>query len=289
MTVIRREISRWLVSNRMLFIAGSILLLMIAIAVFPPLFTSKDPARPDLAGRLSPPSWVSKESRYFMGADSLGRDVWSRIVYGARVSMIVGLVSVGVAGSIGVLAGIIAGYFRGKVDDIIMIMTDIQLSFPFLLLAVSLAAMLGPSLRNAIIALGIAGWPTYCRITRGEVLSVKEKDFIQASHALGANHLRIILLDVIPNIITPLIVIATFMVSRMIVVEASLSFLGLGVQPPTPSWGIMISESRDYITVAWWLAVFPGLALTLTVLSINLIGDWLRDYFDPRLVRGKIE
>jgi peptide/nickel transport system permease protein len=262
---------------------------MLSLAIFPTLFTKKSPSAPDLAGRLSQPTWVNKESKFFLGADSLGRDVWSRVVYGARVSMIVGLVSVGVAGAIGVMAGIISGYFRGKVDDIIMVITDIQLSIPFLLLAVALAAVLGPSLRNAIIALGIAGWPTYCRIARGEVLSIKEQDYIHASLALGAGHFRIIVGDVIPNIITPVIVIATFMISRMIVVEASLSFLGLGVQPPTPSWGLMISESRDYIHVGWWLVAFPGLALTLTVLSINLIGDWLRDRFDPRLTRGKIE
>jgi peptide/nickel transport system permease protein len=269
----------------MVVVVCLILLMVIVMAIFPALFTSINPMKPSISKRLSPPSWIGEDSKFLMGSDYLGRDVWSRIVHGARVSMIVGFVAVFISGTIGIIAGVVSGYFKGKVSDIIMMITDIQLSFPFLLLAVSLAAALGPGLKNCIIALGIGGWPGYCRIVRSEVLSIKERDYVRASLALGASHLRIILLDILPNVIPPVIVIATFSFSYVIVLEAALSFLGLGVQPPTQSWGIMISESRDYMAVAWWLVVFPGLALTLTVLSINLLGDWLRDRLDPKLTQ----
>lgn len=272
------------------FLAAAILLGIIGTAILAPFVTSSSPTRPRLQDRLQPPSWVKAGSpTAIMGTDNLGRDVWGRIAYGARVSAVVGVVSVALAGILGVTAGVLAGYFRGWVDEAIMFLTDIQLSCPFLLLAIALAAVLGPSLQNAVIALGVAAWPTYCRIVRGEVLSLREKEFVQGSIALGATPPRIIWRDILPNVAGPVIVVATLMVSRMIVTEASLSFLGLGVQPPTPSWGLMIAESRDYLNVAWWLATFPGLALTATVLSINQVGDWLRDRMDPRLGRGRLE
>ncbi|OGC00165.1 MAG: hypothetical protein A3G35_16160 [candidate division NC10 bacterium RIFCSPLOWO2_12_FULL_66_18] len=271
-------------------LAGLILVGIAGTAVFAPLVTTSHPGRPRLQSRLQPPSWLKAGSTTaIMGTDNLGRDVWSRIAFGARVSAVVAVVSVALAGTLGVSAGVLAGYFRGWVDEVIMFLTDIQLSCPFLLLAIALAAVLGPSLQNAVIALGVAAWPTYCRIVRGEVLSLREKEFVEGSVALGASHLRIIWKDVLPNVAGQVTVVATLMVSRMIVTEASLSFLGLGVQPPTPSWGLMISESRDYISVAWWLATFPGLVLTLTVLAMNQAGDWLRDRLDPRLGRGRLE
>lgn len=271
-------------------VSCAIILAVIAMAITAPLIAPAEPGKPRLQHRLQPPSWLQQASiTSAMGTDNLGRDVWSRIAFGSRVAVVIGIVSVVLAGVAGVTAGVIAGYFRGQVDHAIMLLTDTQLSCPFLLLAIALAAVLGPSLQNAVVALAIAAWPDYCRIVRGEVLSLREREFVEASRALGASAWRIVGRDVLPNVAAPVIVVATLMVSRVIVVEASLSFLGLSVQPPTPSWGLMISESRDYVNVAWWLATFPGLVLMLTTLSISQLGDWLRDRLDPRLGRGRLD
>jgi len=184
---------------------------------------------------------------------------------------------------IGVSAGLLAGYFGGRLDDVIMRLADVQLAFPFILLAITIAGVLGPSPRNVILILAVGGWVVYARLARGQVLGLREKEFVEAARALGLGHARLLLGHILPNVLTPIIVVATFAVAQMILLESSLSFLGLGVQPPTPSWGGMLNDGRAYITLAWWLTTFPGAAIMLTVLGINFLGDWLRDLLDPRL------
>jgi peptide/nickel transport system permease protein len=213
----------------------------------------------------------------------MGRDVLSRLFYGARVSLVIGLTTVVVSGAIGVLLGLVAGYFGGLVGDLIMRIADVQESFPFLALAIVVVALLGPGLRNTIIVLGVGGWVLFARVVRGDVLGVREKDYILAARALGVGDLRMMFRHILPNVVSPVIVLTTFAFSLMIITEASLSFIGLGVQPPAPSWGRMLGDGRDYLAVAWWLPTFPGLFIMLTVLGANLLGDCLRDMLDPRL------
>jgi peptide/nickel transport system permease protein len=255
---------------------------MLLVAVFAPLLAPYDPVHQNLAKALSPPSWQEGSgSVHIMGTDYLGRDVLSRVLYGTRISFLVGFVAVAVQGCVGTLLGLVAGYYRGRVDELTMLLADVQLALPFLVLALATVAVLGTSLKNVILVLGIVGWVSYGRIVRGEVFSIREREFIFAARVTGATGLRILLRHVLPNVTSSIIVVATLQVARMIVAEASLSFLGLGVQPPTPSLGRMVAEGRDYITTAWWVATFPGLAIFLTVLGINLFGDWLRDFLDP--------
>ena len=231
--------------------------------------------------------WVAGGDRgHPLGTDTLGRDVLSRLLYGARVSLVVGLTAVAVAGAIGVALGLVAGYYRGWLDDLLMRVGDIHLAFPVLLLGVALLSVLGASLVNLILVLAVSGWVTYARIVRGETLSLVEREFVAAARALGAGDGHVIWRHILPNVWPPIIVVATFSVARMIIAEASLSFLGLGIPPPAPSWGAMLDEGRNYITTGWWLALFPGLAILILVLGINLVGDWLRDLLDPRLERG---
>jgi peptide/nickel transport system permease protein len=202
------------------------------------------------------------------------------------VSLIVGPTTVLIAGAVGVLVGLVGGYYGGWLDDLVMRVGDIQLAFPVLLLGVALLAVLGPGLGNLILVLAISGWITYARIVRGETLSLKHRDFVEAARALGAKDLGVIWRHVLPNVWAPIVVVATFSVARMIIAEASLSFLGLGIPAPAPSWGAMLDEGRNYITTGWWLALFPGVSILLVVLGINLVGDWLRDLLDPRVERG---
>lgn len=267
--------------HRMGVIGLGLLASMTALALLAPWLALADPLQGDLARRLTPPAFFA--NGYFLGTDQQGRDILSRIIFGARVSLLVGAVSVIVAGTIGVVLGLISGYFGGLTDDIIMRVADIQMSFPFLALAIAIVAVLGPGLVNLIIVLGVAGWILYARVVRGEVLSVRERDFIIAARVMGAPHLRILARHILPNVMAPVTVIATFAFAQMVITEASLSFLGLGVPPPEPTWGSMLSDARGYLQVAWWPATFPGLAIMLTVLGINLLGDWLRDVLDPRL------
>ena len=259
----------------------------IAAAVLAPVLAPADPLKSDLLERLSPPAWAAGGARaHLLGTDTLGRDVLSRLVHGARVSLVVGFVTVAIAGAVGVLLGVLGGYYGGWLDDVLMRIGDVQLAFPVLLLGVALLAVLGAGLGNLILVLAVSGWITYARIVRRETLSLKHRDFVEAARALGARDRHVIWRHVLPNVWAPLVVVATFSVARMIIAEASLSFLGLGIPAPAPSWGAMLDEGRNYITTGWWLALFPGLAILLVVLGINLVGDWLRDLLDPRLERG---
>jgi peptide/nickel transport system permease protein len=265
----------------------TVILATAALAAAAPALVPASPTRNDLLARLNPPMWVAGGDRgHPLGTDTLGRDVLSRLLYGARVSLAVGLTAVAVAGAIGVALGLVAGYYRGWVDDVLMRVGDLHLAFPVLLLGVALLSVLGASLVNLILVLAISGWVTYARIVRGETLSLVEREFVAAARALGAGDGHVIWRHILPNVWPPIIVVATFSVARMIIAEASLSFLGLGIPPPAPSWGAMLDEGRNYITTGWWLALFPGLAILVLVLGINLVGDWLRDVLDPRLERG---
>ena len=209
------------------------------------------------------------------------------MVYGARVSLLVGIVSVVISGTLGVTLGLMTGYFGGWFDDVLMRIADVQLAFPFILLMLAVLAVIGPGLRNLILVLGVTGWVTYARVVRGQVLSLREKEFIEAARSIGARSRRIIFRHIMPNVLGPVIVVASFAVASTIISEASLSFLGLGVKPTTPTWGMMLSEGREYVRNAWWLTTLPGLAIAFTVLGINLLGDWLRDVLDPRMLLEK--
>jgi peptide/nickel transport system permease protein len=262
-----------------------ILLLIILAAIFAPVITPQAPETTSLQLRLKPPFWMEGTvSPHFLGTDQLGRDVWTRIVFGARVSLFIGLLAMLVAGPIGVFFGLISGY-RGRFTDVvIMRVADAQLAIPSILLAVTIIAVLGRSLIILIVVLGITKWVEYARVSRAEVLHLKESDFVLASTVVGAKSGRLLFRHILPNLMTPVIVLASFSVAEMILAEAALSFLGLGVQPPTPSWGSMISDGRDYLANAWWVAAWPGIAVLVTVLAINFVGDWLTEVLHPRSV-----
>jgi len=264
-----------------------LLLLVIGFAaLFGPEVAPRDPNRQDIIARLKQPMQTDRRGTtvFLLGTDGLGRDVLSRLVYGARVSLAVGLVAVLVGGSLGIFLGMIAGYFGGWADDLIMTLADIQLAFPFILLAIMFLVVLGPGVVNLILVLGIGQWVTYARIARGQTILQREKEYVEAAKALGQGDAGILLTAILPNILAPLIIIASFNIASVILAEAALSFLGLGVPPTVPSWGGMLAESRDtLLSGRWWLAVFPGTAIMLTVLSFNILGDWLRDFLDPRL------
>ncbi len=253
-----------------------IVLFVCAIAVLAPLLAPHDYADQQLPKVLLPPFWQPHaDPSYPLGTDHLGRDLLSRIVFGARTSLLVGGGGVLIAGSLGVTLGLLAGYFGGLVDDGIMRLVDVQLSFPPIFLVIAIMAVIGQSLLNVVLVLGLVTWVQFARVVRGTTLSVKNKDFVEGARACGAGHVRILLRHILPNILPPVVVIATVNVSTLILAEAALSFLGLGVQPPTPAWGTMLAEGREVFRIAWWTAVFPGLAILITVLGINLLGDGL--------------
>ncbi len=264
-----------------------IVTLVVGLAVAAPFVAAADPTQQDLARAFEPPGWLGGE-RALLGTDYLGRDIFSRVVHGARISLLIGVSAVAIAGLAGSVAGIVAGFRGGWIDAVLMRLADFQLSLPFIVLAVALVGAIGPSFGNLIIVLAITGWVPYARIARSEVLSVREREFVTAARAIGASPLRIMYVHVRPNVAASLIVLASLEVARMILNEAALSFLGLGVQPPTPSWGGMVAEGRSYLQSAWWITTFPGLAIVVTVLGVNLFGDFVRDLFDPRL-RGLLQ
>jgi peptide/nickel transport system permease protein len=262
----------------------SVLLLIGGSAVFAPQLAPWDPAKQMLLKRLRPPMWQERGLReHPLGTDHLGRDILSRILHGGRISLGVGLTAVTLSALIGVTLGLLAGFFGGRADAFIMRIVDVFLAIPYILLAMGVVFALGPSLLNVILVMGATRWVQFARIVRADVLSIREREFVAGARARGNRPLRLLLRHVLPNALTPIIVVATLELAFMIIYESALSFLGLGVQPPTPTWGWMLSDGRNYVATAWWLATFPGLAIMLTVLAVNLLGDWLRDTLDPRL------
>jgi peptide/nickel transport system permease protein len=261
-------------------VGAGIVTTYIVIAVAGPLIAPYDPNLQNLAGRLAPPSTV-----HLLGADSLGRDILSRLLYGARLSMVAGAAIVSTALVVGVTLGLFAGYRRGRSDEIVMRITDMFLAFPGLILAMAIAAILRPSLTNAIIAIAATAWPTYARLMRGQVLSVSHADYVEAARAMGQTDVGIVLRHILPNAVTPIIVLATLEFGGAILTLAGLSFIGFGAQPPTPEWGVMVSQGRDYLQTQWWVPTAPAVAILFLVLGTNLLGDGLRDVFDPRLTR----
>jgi peptide/nickel transport system permease protein len=279
-----RRLWRSLLAAKWPVLALAILVVVTIVAAFGPWLAPLDPARQSIASRLAEPLSTAQGVTHWLGSDVLGRDVLSRLLYGARISLLVGLAAIAVGGVIGIVAGLLAGFFGGWVDDLTMRLADMQLAFPFILLAIMFLVVLGPGVGNLILVLGIGQWVTYARIVRAETLALREKEFVEAARALGDSTASILFRTILPNIVAPLTVIASFNVASVILTEAALSFLGLGVPPSVPTWGSMLAESRDTLLAnKWWLAVFPGLAIMLTVLSFNILGDWLRDVLDPRL------
>lgn len=261
-------------------VAAGVLLLIILMALLAPIVAPADPNAQDLLVRLQAPGAVPG---HLLGTDQLGRDVLSRIIFGTRVSLAVGLAAAGFAALIGTTLGLIAGFFGGWVGNIIMRLADTQLAIPGILLALAMVAVLGPSLKNLVIVLGISGWVTYARVARAQALALREQDFVEGGRAIGAGSLRILFRYLLPNLWGSLIVVLTMQVASFIISEASLSFLGLGVPLDTPTWGGMLNDGQLFVASAWWVATFPGLAILITVLSINLFGDLLRDVLDPKL------
>lgn len=291
----RNSVSAWRRARYSLTKAGWPILALALLSViafnaaFGPQIAPQDPNRQNLVMRLKAPLEQNPDGSipFILGSDALGRDILSRLIYGARVSLLVGLSAVMIGGVIGVTLGVIGGYFGGRLDDVIGRLGDIQLAFPFILLATMVLVVLGPGVLNLVVVLGVGQWVTYARIARGETISQRSKEYVEAARSIGLTDFQIITTCILPNILAPLIVIASFNVASVILSEASLSFLGLGVPPTVPTWGAMLAESRDQLLAGrWWLAVLPGVAIMLTVLSLNILGDWLRDFLDPRL-RGR--
>ncbi|MCM3246273.1 ABC transporter permease [Cytobacillus firmus] len=282
----RKPWVRWiklLIQSKTGTVGFFIVSLVIFVAIFADILAPHDPASNNLGDMLKPPVWLDGGSQdYILGTDNLGRDILSRIIYGSRVSLLVGVFSVILAGFIGIIIGLIAGYYGGVIDNLLMRIVDSFLAIPSILFILVVLAVFDPSILVLIIVIGLTNWVTYARVVRGEVLSIKEREFVKASKSIGTNSLTIMLQHILPNILSSFIVISTLSVATTIVLEASLSFLGLGIQPPDVSWGGMLTDGRNYLATNWWLATFPGIAITITVLGIIFLGDWLRDVLDPR-------
>lgn len=278
--------SRLLLRSKTGTVGFIIVFFVFLVAIFAPLLAPHDPAAINAANMLKPPFWMEGGSTAnLLGTDNLGRDILSRIIYGSQISLLVGITSVVVAGIIGVTIGLIAGYYGGFIDNVLMRLVDSFLAIPTILFALVILSVFGPSVITLIAVLGATNWVNYARLVRGEVLTIKERDFVRAARSIGVKNNKIITRHLLPNVISSFIVISTLSVATTIILEASLSFLGLGVQPPTVSWGSILSDGRDYLATSWWLATFPGLAITITVLGIIFLGDWLRDVLDPRSIK----
>ncbi len=264
--------------------AAGILLLIVFVTLAAPWLAPYSPVEVDIRHRLGPPAWMEGgKTDHWLGTDQIGRDLLSRMIYGGRVSLLIGVTAVAISSTIGVLLGLAAGYFGAKIDWIIMTLINVMLTFPFVLLALAVIAVLGPSLLNMILVLGVAGWPIYARVIRAETMALREREFVVAGRALGMSHARIIFGQILPNLISAITVVATLQIAQVIILESFLSFLGLGVQPPTPAWGNMLGEGRVYMLNSWWIAAFPGAAIFVTTLAINLMGNALRDWLDPHM------
>lgn len=260
-----------------------IVVAVVLIAILAPVLAPHDPAQTNVVNRLLPPFWLGGTMEFPLGTDNLGRDILSRIIFGSRISLLVGISAVLLAGAIGMTLGLIAGYYGKFWDFVIMRTVDSLLAIPNILFMLIILAVMGPSLITLILVLGGTSWVIYARMVRSETLSVKERDYVRSARAIGAKNLRIILKYILPNVISSFIVIATLNVATTIILEASLSFLGLGIQSPDVSWGLMLSDGREYIATSWWVATFPGVAITITVLGVIFLGDWLRDVLDPKI------
>ena len=264
--------------------AALVLLLIVFVTLAAPWLAPYSPVEVDIQHRLGPPAWMEGgKTDHWLGTDQIGRDLLSRMIYGGRVSLLIGVTAVAISSTIGVLLGLAAGYFGAKIDWIIMTLINVMLTFPFVLLALAVIAVLGPSLPNMIFVLGVAGWPIYARVIRAETMALREREFVVAGRALGMSHARIIFGQILPNLISAITVVATLQIAQVIILESFLSFLGLGVQPPTPAWGNMLGEGRVYMLNSWWIAAFPGAAIFVTTLVINLMGNALRDWLDPHM------
>ncbi len=281
-SLFRRNL-RLFARSKMSLGSAAVVLLFILMAIAAPLFAPHDPNEADLFLRLQPPAWMEGgDWAYLLGCDALGRDILSRIIYGARISIFIGASVILVATTIGTLAGLAAGYLRGWVDVAISRLVDILLGFPYLIFAIALIAMTGPGLQNIIFALAYKEWVIPCRVVRGETLATRELEYVEAARAMGGGRGYIMLREILPNILSPVVVVSTVRMAHVIILEASLSFLGLGVQPPTASWGSMVADGRAFMLEAWWVSTFPGIAILLLVLSINVASQGLRDAFDPK-------
>lgn len=270
-------------SNRLALASAVMVLLFVVMALAAPLVAPHDPNETDLFRRLQPPAWIAGgEWAYPLGCDALGRDILSRIIYGARISIFIGTAVIAVATTIGIMAGLAAGYLRGWVDTAISRLVDILLAFPYLIFAIGLMAMMGPGLLNIVLALAYKEWVIPCRVVRGETLAAREMEYVEAARALGASRGYVMWREILPNILSPVVVVSTIRMANVIILEASLSFLGLGVQPPTASWGSMVADGRAFMLEAWWVSTFPGLAIVALVLSLNVASQGLRDAFDPK-------
>ncbi len=269
----------WRTLRNPLSLAGLLIIgLLIVIAVIAPAIAPYDPLKTDTISRLQPPS-----GGHLFGTDQLGRDILSRIVYGTRISLRIAILVAAVALSIGAPMGIVSGYFRGRTDDFLMRLTDMFQSFPSLILAMAIAAALKPTLENVVLAIALASWPAYARLARSVTLSIREENYIEAARAVGAGNPRVLLRHVLPGVISPVTIQVSLDMGGILLTAAGLGFIGFGAQPPTPEWGLMISEGRNYIPGQWWVSTFPGLAISLVVLGFNLLGDGIRDALDPRL------
>jgi peptide/nickel transport system permease protein len=282
-----KGIARRRIISRLTFIIPVVILtLFVVVAMFAPLLAPHSPTKTSLPNRLLPPFFMEGgKTTYLLGTDLVGRDILSRVMYGAIVSLSVSVLVIFITTLVGTILGILAGYLGGNVDTILMRTTDTCLAIPGILIALLLAVVLGPSFKTVVIALSILGWATYARLIRGEVLRLREADFVGQARIIGSSSLRIMIVHIFPNVVNPLIVIATMSVGLVILAEAALSYLGAGIPPTTPSWGGMMSDGRNLIDRAWWISFFPGLAIGLVVMSVNFLGDWMRDKLDPRLRR----
>jgi peptide/nickel transport system permease protein len=262
----------------------AVVAVVVLLGIFADVLAPHDPLRQNLAAKLAPPASYERDfGWHVLGTDHLGRDILSRLVYGARVSLFITATAVLVSGTLGTVVGLVSGYRGGKIDDLLMRLTEVQLACPFILLALAVAAVLRPNLRNTVIVLAVSGWVVYAKVVRSRVLSMRDCEFLVAARALGGTGARLVFRHLLPNMISTCIVLATVEGARMIILESALTFLGLGVQPPNASWGGMLRDGKLYISSAWWYTTFPGVAIMLTVLGLNVVGDSLRDLLDPRL------
>ncbi len=281
-----KRIAKALLLSKTASCGALVFALFVLVAILAPVLAPHDPALQDLKRRLAPPIGLGMEKaspEFPLGNDNLGRDILSRLLVGSRVSLVVGICTILVASSVGSLLGAVSGFYRGFLDNSVMRLVDVWMAFPSLLMAIAFGAALGPGLANLVAALSLTNWVVYCRIVRAEVLSIREKTYVLSARAIGAGDLRIVLRHVLPNVLAPILVVSTLQMGTVIIAEASLSFLGIGVQTSVPTWGGMLSDGREFMRQAWWLATFPGIAISTVVLGVNLLGDGLRDALDPRL------